>query len=218
MEKLKKYIHKWSWIVLLTFCITGLFYPFIGVAALICMLAPVVVSFFKGRLWCGNFCPRGSMNDIVLAKISKKLPIPKFLKKQWFKLLFLGLLMGGFTVQIFIAWGSIVAVGAVFVRMIIITTLLAILLGTIFNQRTWCTICPMGTMAHYVARIKSINRRIKHVTFDTQKCVDCKICSKNCPIGIDVLKHKENGKVTHADCLKCQVCVERCPKNSLYIA
>ncbi len=183
LEKLKKFIHKWSWTVLLTFCIIGLFYPFIGVAALICMLAPV-----------------------------------KFLKKQWFKLLFLVLLMGGFAAQIFFVWGSIVAVGAVFVRMIIITTLLAIVLGIIFNQRTWCTICPMGTMAHYVAKIKPINRRIKHVTFEKQKCVDCKICSKNCPIGIDVLKHKEKGKVTHADCLKCQVCVEKCPKNSLYIA
>lgn len=215
---MKKFIHKWSWTILITFCIIGLFYPYIGAVAIVCMLAPVLVSFFKGRLWCGNFCPRGSFNDILLARISKRLRSPKFLKKQWFRFLFLGLLMGGFAIQLFMAWGDIGAVGAVFVRMIIITTLLTILLGTIFNQRTWCTICPMGTMAHYVAKIKPVNGRINHVTFDKQKCVNCKICSKSCPVGIDVLKHKDTGKVEHPDCMKCRVCVEKCPKDSLHIA
>ncbi len=182
------------------------------------MLAPVLVSFFKGRMWCGNFCPRGSFNDILLARISKKLHIPGFMKQRWFKLLVLILLMGGFAVQLYAAWGSAAAVGSVFVRMIIITTVIAMLLGTVFNQRTWCTICPMGTMAHYVARIRPLNKRIRHVSFDREKCVNCRVCTKNCPIGIDVLKYKETGKVTNADCLKCRVCIEKCPKDSLYIA
>ena len=213
-----KTIHEWSWTALVSFCIVGLFFPSIGVAAIACMLAPVLVSFFKGRLWCGNFCPRGSFNDVLLAKISKKYNSPTFLKKQWFRFLFLGVLMGMFAIQLINAWGSLEAVGAVFVRMIIITTLLTVILGTIFNQRTWCTICPMGTMASLVARTKIINRKIKHVTFDEDKCVSCQMCSKNCPMNIDLIEYKNSGKVTHADCLKCKVCVKRCPKNSLFIA
>lgn len=217
MFSLRKFIHQWSWIILLFFCAAGLFFPGVGLIAIICMLAPVVVSFFKGRFWCGNFCPRGSMNDIILSKISKKLRMPELLKKQWFKLLVLILLMGGFAVQIYFSWGNINAVGMVFVRMILITTVIAIILGTVYNQRTWCTICPMGTMASYVAGTKHVSSRIKHVNFKTQACVDCKKCSRSCPMSIDVLKYKDAGKVTHPDCIKCEVCAYKCAKKALYI-
>lgn len=72
--------------VLLTFLIVGLFYPAIGLIAIICMLAPVVVSFFRGRYWCGNFCPRGSFYDNVLAKFSPKKKIPAFFRTNTFRI------------------------------------------------------------------------------------------------------------------------------------
>lgn len=218
MEKISKVIHKWVWILLIMFCVIGIFYPIIGLAALICMLAPSVVAIFKGRMWCGNFCPRGSFNDIILSKISKKRNVPKFLKSRWFKLTFLALVMGAFTLQIIFVWGSVVAISFVFVRMIIITTIITIILGITYNQRTWCMICPMGTMAHYVAKLELVKSKLRHVVFDKDKCIDCRICSKSCPIGVDVLSHKNAGKVIDADCLKCSVCVDKCPKKSLYIA
>lgn len=217
MVNFKKFIHNWSWIILLVFCIAGLFVPAVGVAAIICMLAPVAVAFFRGRLWCGNFCPRGSMNDIILSKISRKLRIPGLLKKQWFRFMILILLMGAFAVQLTLAWGSIDAIGMVFVRMILITTVLAIILGTVYHHRTWCTICPMGTLASYAAGVKSISKRTKHVTFNAAACINCRICSKSCPMGIDVLKYKVQGSVVHPDCLKCEVCVDKCPKKALCI-
>lgn len=217
MKNIKKLLHKWLWTVLLVFCIAGIFYPAIGAAALICMLAPVVTAFFGGRFWCGNFCPRGSLNDIIVPKISRKSGIPKLFKKSWFKLLFFAVLMGGFAVQITIAWGSAAAVGAVFVRMIIITTLLSLLLGSIFSPRTWCTVCPMGTLSQYISALKPVSNKISHVTFNKEKCVNCKICSRACPIDIDVLMYKNAGKVTNASCLKCEACVGKCPKKSLYM-
>ncbi|MGF7186651.1 polyferredoxin [Desulfitispora alkaliphila] len=46
------------WIGFILFLSIGLIYPLIGVIALICMLAPVVVGLITGkRIWCGNFCP-----------------------------------------------------------------------------------------------------------------------------------------------------------------
>ncbi len=217
MIDLSKFVHKWSWTILLVFCVAGVFFPAVGIAAIVCMLAPVIMSFFKGRYWCGNFCPRGSMNDIIISKISRKLRIPELLGMKWFRLLFLCLLMGGFAIQIFMSWGNINAVGMVFVRMIIITTALSIILGTIYNQRTWCRICPMGTLASYAAGTTKVKDKIKHVSFRPQTCIDCKICSRNCPMGIDVWKYKDEGVVTNPDCIRCKVCIDRCPKNSLYI-
>jgi len=175
MNNIRKYVHKWAWTVLMIFCMVGLFYPSIGIVAIGCMLAPVVVSIFKGRYWCANFCPRGSFNDILLSKISRGMKVPGILKKKWFKLLFLVLLMSGFAIQIYFAWGSITSVGSVFVRMIIITTLLSIVLGTLFNHRTWCTICPMGTMSNYVSSIRKAAENPKNVAPGSNKCTDCNL-------------------------------------------
>lgn len=72
MENIIKEIHNWIWIVLFVFCIFGLFYPLIGLLAIIFMLAPIIVAFFKGRLGCQKFCPRGSFNDVIISKIIKK--------------------------------------------------------------------------------------------------------------------------------------------------
>lgn len=218
MKAAYKFIHQWAWVILVFFCILGLFYPVIGGIALICMLAPVVTAFFKGRMWCGNFCPRGSFNDIVLSRFTLKRRMPLLFKQVWFRIVFLIVLMSAFLVQLVFVWGNGMAVGQVFVRMIIITTLLAIILGGIYNQRAWCLICPMGTMAHFAAKMESVKQRLTYITFVKGKCIDCKLCVKNCPINIDVPTYKPEGKVANADCLKCLSCVEKCPKGSLYVA
>ncbi|HWQ72458.1 MAG TPA: 4Fe-4S binding protein [Desulfitobacteriaceae bacterium] len=218
MDKKKRFFHNWAWLIFIFFCIIGLINPSIGLVALICMLAPVLIAFARGRMWCGNFCPRGSFYDNLLAKISWKKKIPRVFRSLWLKILFLILLMGAFAIQLIFAWGNIPAVGMVFVRMILITTAIAIVLGVVFRQRAWCLICPMGTMAHLVTKHAALNSQIKYATFNKEKCVDCKSCSRACPLEIDVLSHKNEGKVTNADCLKCNVCVNKCPKKSIKIA
>lgn len=218
MPDIKKSWRQWVWISLIVFGIIGIMFPIVGVIALLCMLAPVVTAFWGGRTWCGYFCPRGSFYNHFLAKITLKLGTPRFLKERWFKVTFLVLLMGAFMVQILFAWGSLVAVGYVFVRMVLTTTLLGILLGVFYNHRTWCVICPMGTMAHYVAGLKKVRERLKHVTFVKDQCINCKLCSRYCPIGIDVSSYRKHGRVENGDCLKCWVCIEKCPKQSLYVA
>lgn len=217
MVSFKRFIHKWAWLFLIAFCTIGLVNPVIGIAALVCMLAPSIVAVFRGRMWCGNFCPRGSFNDNILSKISIKKEIPKFIKSRLFRNLFLIILMSAFIIQLTLAWGNMVKIGEVFVRMILITTVITIILGIIYNQRTWCVFCPMGTMAYYVTKIKA-GFKIKHITFEKDKCINCKLCTKTCPMGIDILSCKNEGKVTDPNCLKCNACVEKCPKNALYEA
>jgi polyferredoxin len=211
-------VHNWAWILLVGFCVVGLIYPIIGAVAIICMLSPVVVAFFRGRLWCGNFCPRGSFNDIILSKISLENKMPNFMKTKWFKLLFLVILMSAFIIQLALSGGNAVVIGIIFVRMIVITTILTIALGIVYHHRAWCTICPMGTMAHYVSRLKISKNNAKHVSFVADDCVNCRLCTKSCPMSIDVLSHKNNSKVLDGDCLKCNICVEKCPKKALDIA
>jgi ferredoxin len=55
-----------------------------------------------------------------------------------------------------------------------------------------------------------------HVVPDSGRCVQCGICSYNCPIGIDVRAHAWRGQPVHdSHCLTCGECVKRCPRGVL---
>lgn len=58
-----------------------------------------------------------------------------------------------------------------------------------------------------------------HVVPDPARCVQCGICSYNCPIGIDVRAHAWRGEaIIHSECLTCGECVSRCPRGVLQFA
>jgi ferredoxin len=55
-----------------------------------------------------------------------------------------------------------------------------------------------------------------HVVPDAPNCVQCGMCSYNCPMGIDVRAHAWRGKSIHdSHCLTCGECVQRCPRGVL---
>lgn len=51
---------------------------------------------------------------------------------------------------------------------------------------------------------------------DSVRCVQCGICSYNCPIGIDVRAHARRGRpIQDSRCLTCGACVTHCPRSVL---
>lgn len=55
-----------------------------------------------------------------------------------------------------------------------------------------------------------------YVVPETARCVQCGICSFNCPINIDVRKHAWEGEpVKDSHCLTCGECIARCPRGVL---
>lgn len=209
---MKKRMQSYLFWILLVFLGVGVFYPAIGILALVCMLAPVMIAPFKGRFWCGNYCPRGSFYDHVLAKISPHKKIPAFFGYPAFRLFMVIFIITVFSVQMYFAWGDLSAMGMVFIRVIAITTLVGIVLGVIYHQRTWCSFCPMGTMASWVSKIKKPMPLVVE-----NSCVNCKLCTKVCPFQLAPYEAKgSNFGFTHSDCLKCGRCVAKCPKQALY--
>ncbi len=54
------------------------------------------------------------------------------------------------------------------------------------------------------------------VTATPGRCVQCGICSYNCPAGIDVRALARQGEpVLDPRCLRCGACVARCPRCTL---
>ena len=55
-----------------------------------------------------------------------------------------------------------------------------------------------------------------YVVPESSRCVQCGICSYNCPINIDVRHHAWLGiPVKDSHCLTCGECVARCPRGVL---
>ncbi len=55
-----------------------------------------------------------------------------------------------------------------------------------------------------------------HVVPESARCVQCGICTFNCPIGIDVRRYARLGEhITNSRCLTCGECVQRCPRGVL---
>jgi Fe-S-cluster-containing hydrogenase component 2 len=54
------------------------------------------------------------------------------------------------------------------------------------------------------------------VVAETSRCVECGICTFNCPIGIDVRTHvRQATPIADHHCLTCGDCVARCPRGTL---
>jgi heterodisulfide reductase subunit C len=55
-----------------------------------------------------------------------------------------------------------------------------------------------------------------YVVPDLARCVQCGICSFNCPIEIDVRRYAWQGKpIENSRCLTCGECIARCPRGVL---
>jgi len=133
--------------------IGGFFYPMLGYFVLAAILFMLVLSIFKARFWCWNFCPRGSYLDLGLSKISRNKALPKIFTRQWFRWTLFVLIMGLFTFQLIGARGSIRVIGLVFVIMCAVSTVIATILGILTKHRAWCMICPMGLLQEKISKI-----------------------------------------------------------------
>ncbi len=208
---MKRRLQDYMFYVFLIFFVAGLFYPPLGILAIVCMLAPVVMAPFKGRFWCGNYCPRGSFYDHLLSRLSPQKQIPEFFRRPAWRNFMVLFIMTMFSVQMYYAWGDPAAVGMVFILIIGVTTLAGIFLGVIYHQRAWCAFCPMGTIAGWIShRKKPLPLMVK------DNCIGCKACNKVCPMQLSPYKAQGlDGGFTGSDCLKCGRCVEKCPRHSL---
>ncbi|EKD25851.1 MAG: 4Fe-4S ferredoxin iron-sulfur binding protein [uncultured bacterium] len=198
-------------IVFLVIIIGGWHYPLLGYFIPLCMLLGIGIGFFKGRMWCNWLCPRGSFFDILIKPISPKKKIPIFFKGLPLRIGILSILMLVMTIQIIKNWPDPYKIGMFFVIFLTISTILGIILALILHQRTWCCICPIGSMVNW------IGKRKYPLTIDSKLCMECKLCYKACPIQIAPFDFKQSGLdiVRDSDCLKCGLCVSACPKGAL---
>lgn len=194
----------------LMFLAGGWFFPLIGYFIPVCMLMGLSIASFRGRSWCNWLCPRGSFLDALLKKVSRNKKIPRVFRSTPLRLGVMTLLMSMLTIQIIRFWPDPWAIGGFFIILLTVTTVVGVILGGIFQQRTWCYLCPIGTMSSWVGRSR------RPLLLTAEKCVHCNLCSKNCPMQLTPKMAKLSASLPNrGDCLKCGLCVDSCPTAAL---
>ncbi len=184
-------------------------YPLFGFSVPIVMTAGIIGGMVNGRFVCGNLCPRGSFFDRIISLVSKNKPLPKILFAIPLRVILLLGLFGFMFYRIGLDPRNVYHWGRTFWLMCVVTTTIGIIAGLIIRPRTWCAICPMGT----IQRLLGAGKRPLHI--DSEKCIDCGTCHNVCPMNIEITAHKKNGHLKEGDCIKCPECISSCPREAL---
>jgi polyferredoxin len=105
------------------------------------------------------------------------------------------------------------------VKFIVYYIVIAVLsvLSLVYGKRAGCHyIC---WMAPFMVIGRKIRNFLKYPSLrlrpKTEKCIDCKKCSKVCPMSLDVNKMVRNSKMENPECILCGECVDICPKDAI---
>lgn len=213
--KLKKR-HTWQWLyasVTLMVLLLGWKYPALGYVVVAAMLGGLISGPLAGRWFCGNLCPRGGFLERVVSKISPDRPAPAWLVSSKVRA---GVILFLFT-MVFVngsrnpsSWEHW---GVVFWLICLVTTVAGLVLAAIWNPRTWCAICPMGTMQNLAGG------KLYTLVLDPAKCKECHLCEKRCPMKFKIIeppfKDRAPQVLEFRDCIKCGECILSCPAKAL---
>ena len=79
------------------------------------------------------------------------------------------------------------------------------LVSSLFIERPWCRYaCPLGAATGLVGLLSPVQLRR-----ESDACKSCALCSRSCPMGLEV---DTATKITSPDCIGCLECIDVCPR------
>lgn len=186
-------------------------------------------SLFLGRAWCGWVCPGGGMQEIV-EPINRK--AIKLRKIDWIKWLiwipwisiiaWLFIQASGFqTVNFLHLTDSGVSIDEplkyiIYYLVIGLFMLLAIIVGKRAGCHSICWMAPFMILGRWI-RNRFAWPSLRLVA-NASACSDCKTCTRNCPMSLDVNSMVKAQKMEHSECILCGSCVDNCSKDAIHFS
>ena len=209
----------------------GTFVSHTHLSNLVVAAAVLITALLLRSAFCGWICPLGFIQDIIhgfSAWLQKKFvpvrklfrtisqrgqPVWKFLDK-YLRFVKYGVLVWAVTgaaiygVMVFRdydPWSALINIS----EWIVTPGLIVLgftLVGSLFVERPWCRYaCPLGAASGLLGKLSPV-----YLKRNADACTSCKICTKACPMGLQV--HTAT-TITSVDCVSCLECVGECPRD-----
>ncbi len=183
-----------------------------------------VAALFLGRGFCGWVCPVGGLQEACF--MVRDSPV-NGRKTNWIKyvvwvpwiglIIFLAVRGGGFTKispLFMVETGISVSEPSAYIIFFLILLIFVVQAFSV-GRRAFChTLC-------WIAPFMIIGRKLRNLAAwpslrlktQEEKCVDCKRCTKNCPMSLDVNGLVHARTMENTECMLCGTCVDVCPNN-----
>lgn len=183
-------------------------------------------SLIFGRAFCGWLCPAGGLQECCFAVTDKPIRNRKI---NWLKYgIWIIWLLGIFAA--FLSAGGIHSIDFFYMTdhgisasslpglmtyfgIVALITILALTLG----KRGMChSICWMAPFMVLGTKLKDrLHLPSLHLKPATEKCVHCSLCTKKCPMGLEVHTMAAAGNMKNSECILCGECADGCPKKAI---
>ena len=98
--------------------------------------------------------------------------------------------------------------------------ILPVTLYPFMGGKVWCRYwCPLAKLMGIFSKIYTRLGMSKFHILSNDKCIACNECSRNCQVGIDVMRYalkQEPLNNGNSSCIGCGICVSVCPMDTLY--
>lgn len=185
-----------------------------------------ITGIFFGRAWCGWVCPMAGLSEACM-KINRKNVNVKTLKIIRYSIftVWAGVLVTGFILA-----GGIKGINPlhltenmvsvdmplkyiIYYMVIALFLIVTLAVGKRGACHSFCWMSPFLVGGFTLGRLLRIPQlRIKT---DSAKCIDCGLCTTNCPMSIDVHACVKKGSVKTSDCILCGECADNCKQKVL---
>lgn len=139
----KKYL---SVLFVLAVGVGGYFYPLLGLLVIVLIGLAIGLNFRSTRYFCGQVCPNGASLSTTLSRVSRKRKLPQSLYAPELRrglCAFMLFCMVNLMVRFGHGWEQ---VGRIFWTIYVISLGISYTMGLFFKPRSWCAVCPMGTL------------------------------------------------------------------------
>jgi polyferredoxin len=198
----------------------------IATGSMILLILLFILSFFVARLWCGWLCPMGAWQEICSPVIKHTVQegwrkyVKYVVAALWLGALALTIVTAGGIRSVDPFYGTVngISISSLQVLMIVLV-IFAVIFITAFltGRRGFCNVlCPMAVVMIAGRKIRNlVGWPALQLSADASRCIDCKKCSKECPMGLDVNGMVRKGEMENADCILCASCADTCPKSAI---
>jgi polyferredoxin len=199
------------------------------VGSFISFLSMFIGSLFLGRLFCGWICPGGATQELCMRVNSKSY---NGKKRNWIKY-FIWAPWITIVAIVFVQSGGVRAIDPFYQTYygISISDLTSAVTFLIFFSIISGVSIAAGKRAFchsgcWMAPFMVIGRKIRnagkwsalHLVADKNQCINCRTCTKGCPMSLDVNSMVQSGSMENSECILCATCADNCPKAAIRLA